>query len=149
MRREGGKLLNELEVGQVREGKVTSLKDFGVFVDLGGVEGLIHISELSWSRVHHPSDFVKLGESIKVFILGVDKENRRISLGMKQLEADPWVEVNQKYKIGDYVHGEVTRTASFGAFVRLEDKLEGLIHRGVHKLRISIRDLVSECLRNF
>ena len=128
MRKEGGKLLNELEVGQVREGKVTSIKDFGVFVDLGGVEGLIHISELSWSRVNHPSDFVKVGEDIKVFILGVDKENKRISLGMKQLEPDPWVEVSQKYAIGDFVDGTVTRTASFGAFVKLGEKLEGLIH---------------------
>ncbi len=127
-RREGGKILSELEVGQVRDGKVTSIKDFGVFVDLGGVEGLIHISELSWSRVSHPSDFVTLGEDIKVFILGVDKENKRISLGMKQLEPDPWVEVSQKYKIGDYVEGEITRVAAFGAFVKLGEKLEGLIH---------------------
>lgn len=122
------KLLEDLEVGQVKEGRVTSIKDFGVFVDLGGIEGLIHISELSWSRVNHPSDHVSVGQELNVFILGVDKENRKISLGMKQLEPDPWVEVAQNYTVGDVVEGTITRTTTFGAFIKLEERLEGLIH---------------------
>ena len=122
------KVLEELEVGQTREGKVTSVKDFGAFVDLGGIEGLVHISELSWSRVNHPSEFVNVGDSVNVFILGVDKENRKISLGMKQLQPDPWVEISSKYNVGTVVNGEVTRVTTFGAFIRFEGELEGLIH---------------------
>lgn len=122
------KLLSQIEVGQTREGKVTSVKDFGVFVDLGGIEGLVHISELSWSRVHHPSDFVEVGETINVFILGVDKENKKVSLGLKQLQPDPWVEVSSNYAIGTVVEGKITRVVPFGAFIKLEDRLEGLIH---------------------
>ena len=122
------KLLAEIEVGQTREGKVTSVKDFGVFVDLGGIEGLVHISELSWSRVHHPSDFVEVGDVINVFILGVDKENKKVSLGLKQLQPDPWVEVSNNYGLGTVVEGQITRIVPFGAFIKLEDRLEGLIH---------------------
>lgn len=122
------KVLEELEVGQTRKGKVISVKDFGAFVDLGGIEGLVHISELSWSRVNHPSEFVTVGETVNVFILGVDKENRKISLGMKQLQPDPWVEISSKYNIGTVVNGEVTRITTFGAFIRFEGELEGLIH---------------------
>lgn len=122
------KILDELEIGQIREGRVASLKDFGVFVDLGGIEGLIHISELSWSRVNHPSDLLSVGDTVRVFVLGVDKETRRISLGMKQLEADPWVTVTEKYHVGDVVTGTITRLVTFGAFVRLENALEGLVH---------------------
>ena len=122
------KLLSQIEVGQTREGRVTSIKDFGVFVDLGGVEGLVHISELSWSRVHHPSDFVEVGDVINVFVLGIDKENKKVSLGLKQLQPDPWVEVSNNYRIGTVVEGEITRIVPFGAFIKLEDRLEGLIH---------------------
>lgn len=122
------KLMEDIEVGQVREGRVTSIKDFGVFVDLGGIEGLIHISELSWSRIGHPSEMLHVGDKVKVFVLGVDKESKRISLGMKQLEPDPWVHVIEKYKINDIVHGTISRIAAFGAFIRLSDNLEGLIH---------------------
>ncbi len=121
-------LINDLEVGEVRPGKVTSIKDFGVFVDLGGVEGLVHISELSWSRVNHPSEIVKLGQAVNVFILGVDRESRKVSLGMKQLEPDPWVAVAEKYKVGQVIEGTITRLAAFGAFIRIDDHLEGLIH---------------------
>jgi small subunit ribosomal protein S1 len=121
-------IIDQLEVGQVRPGKVTSIKDFGVFVDLGGVEGLVHISELSWSRVSHPSDLVKVGQDVNVFILGVDRDTKKISLGMKQLEADPWVSVAQNYHIGDLVEGTITRVVPFGAFIRINDHLEGLIH---------------------
>ena len=97
---EAQKIFDEIEVGQVRSGHVTSIKDFGIFVDLGGIEGLVHISEMSWARVNHPSELVKAGDTVRVFILGVDKETRKISLGMKQLETDPWVNVAQKYSVG-------------------------------------------------
>jgi small subunit ribosomal protein S1 len=125
---ESMRILDSIEVGEVKEGKVTSIKDFGVFVDIGGVEGLVHISELSWSRVLHPSDFVKQDQSVKVFVLGIDKENNRISLGMKQLEPDPWVEVAQSLKSGQIIKGKITRIAPFGAFIKINSNLEGLIH---------------------
>ena len=121
-------LLEKLEVGEIREGKVSSIKDFGVFVDLGGVEGLVHISELSWARVSHPTELVKVGDKVKVFILGVDIENRRISLGMKQLKPDPWVTVAQKYEQGQIVEGTINRIVPFGAFIQIDEDLEGLIH---------------------
>ncbi|RAP28690.1 30S ribosomal protein S1 [Candidatus Marinamargulisbacteria bacterium SCGC AG-343-D04] len=127
-RQDTRKILSELEVGQTRSGKVTSVKDFGAFVDLGGIEGLVHISELSWARVNHPSEFVEVGQDVNVFILGVDKENRKISLGMKQLQPDPWVEISSKYEVGTVVEGKVTRVTAFGAFIRFEGSLEGLIH---------------------
>jgi ribosomal protein S1 len=127
-REEAQKLLESLESGQVKEGRVTSIKDFGVFVDIGGVEGLVHISELSWSRVSHASELVKVGDEVRVFVLGVDKEAKRVSLGMKQLEADPWVKVSDRYQVGQIVEGEITRIATFGSFMRLENNLEGLIH---------------------
>lgn len=122
------KTLESLEIGETRSGRVTSIKDFGVFVDIGGVEGLVHISELSWSRVGHPSEHVSVGDTVKVFILGIDKENSKISLGMKQLEVDPWVDVASRYKIGQLIEGEISRIASFGAFIKIEQNLEGLIH---------------------
>ncbi|MBT7088010.1 S1 RNA-binding domain-containing protein, partial [bacterium] len=121
-------LLEKLEVGEIREGKVSSIKDFGVFVDLGGVEGLVHISELSWARVSHPTELVNVGDKVKVFILGVDIENRRISLGMKQLKPDPWVTVAQKYEQGQIVEGTINRIVPFGAFIQIDEDLEGLIH---------------------
>jgi len=127
-REEAQKLLESLEAGQVKEGRVTSIKDFGVFVDIGGVEGLVHISELSWSRVSHASELVKVGDEVRVFVLGVDKEAKRVSLGMKQLESDPWVKVSERYQVGQIVEGEITRIATFGSFMRLENNLEGLIH---------------------
>ncbi len=122
------KIFETIEVGQVCEGKVTSIKDFGAFVDIGGVEGLIHISELSWARVNHPSEKLKIGDKVKVFVLGVDREANKISLGMKQLQPDPWVRVAEKYKVGNIVTGVITRILSFGAFIQLEENLEGLIH---------------------
>jgi ribosomal protein S1 len=122
------KLFDELEVGSVCPGKVTSIKEFGVFVDIGGMEGLVHISEMSWSRVVTPSELVSIGDNIDVFVLGVDKENCRISLGMKQLQQDPWVTVNKKFKIGQIVTGTIVRIVPFGAFIRIEELVEGLIH---------------------
>lgn len=122
------KLFAELEVGQVRRGKVGNLKPFGAFVDLGGVEGLIHLTELSWKRVKHPSEVVKTGQEIDVFVLGVDKIGKKVSLGLKELQPDPWANATQLYKPGQVVKAKILRFAKFGAFAELEQGLEGLIH---------------------
>jgi len=122
------KILDELEVGQVRKGAVTSIKSFGAFVDVGGVEGLIHLTELSWKRVNHPSEVLKIGDEIEVFVLGVDKTKRKVALGLKQLQPDPWVGAEELYKVGQLVSGKVTRLVKFGAFIELEKGLEGLCH---------------------
>ncbi|MFA5113405.1 MAG: 30S ribosomal protein S1 [Candidatus Margulisiibacteriota bacterium] len=122
------KILDELEVGQVRKGKVSHLKSFGAFVDLGGIEGLIHLTELSWKRVKHPSEVVKAGEEIDVFVLGVDRINKKVSLGLKELQPDPWANASDLYKPGQTVKAKVLRFAKFGAFAELERGLEGLIH---------------------
>lgn len=127
-RSDAHKLLDDLEVGQVRHGVVKSIKSFGAFVDLGGVEGLVHLSELSWKRVKHPSDVLKVGQELDVFVVGVDKTNNRISLGLKELQADPWATALEKYKSGQIVKVKVLRLAKFGAFVEIEEGLEGLIH---------------------
>lgn len=127
-RKESAKLIEELEVGQVRKGIVKNLKNFGAFVDLGGIEGLIPISELSWKRVKHPSDILKSGQEIDVFVIGVDKIANKVSLGLKQLEQDPWSVAAEKYKTGQVVKAKVLRLAKFGAFVEIEEGLEGLIH---------------------
>lgn len=121
-------LLQQIEPGQVKKGKVTNIKPFGAFVDLGGIEGLIHISEMSWGRISNPEEVVKTGDTIDVFILGVDDESGKISLGLRQLQPDPWVNVEERYHIGDKVRGKITRLVKFGAFIELEKGLEGLIH---------------------
>lgn len=123
-----GKLLEELEVGQVRHGIVSSIKNFGAFVDIGGIEGLIHLSELSWKRVKHPSDVLKLGQELDVFVLGVDQINKKVALGLKELQDDPWVNAAEYFKPGQIVKAKILRFAKFGAFVELEHELEGLIH---------------------
>jgi 4-hydroxy-3-methylbut-2-enyl diphosphate reductase len=125
---ETDKLINELEVGQVRKGKVKNLKTFGAFVDLGGIEGLIHLSELSWKRVKHPSEVLKTGDEIDVFVLGVDKATRKVSLGLKELQPDPWASAAELYKPKQVVKAKILRFAKFGAFAELEHGLEGLIH---------------------
>lgn len=122
------KLWNELAEGQIRQGVVRSLKDFGAFVDLGGVDGLLHISEMSWQRVQDPSSIVQLGQSIKVVVLKIDRERRKVSLGLKQLTASPWDSVGDKFHVGDVITGKVSRLMDFGAFVELEPAIEGLIH---------------------
>ena len=123
------RLFSTLKEGQVVEGVVRRLTDFGAFIDLGGgVEGLLHVSEMAWSRVRHPSDVLKEGQQIKVMVLNVDRERERISLGLKQVLPNPWDTVNERYHVGDIVDGEVTRLVDFGAFVRLEDGIEGLVH---------------------
>ena len=114
--------------GDQLEGCVTNLAKFGAFVDLGGAEGLIHISELSWSRVMHPSDIVQPGQSISVMVMSVDHQNNRIALSLKRLNPDPWRGVEKRYKPGQLVKGVVNNIVNFGAFVQLENELEGLIH---------------------
>jgi 4-hydroxy-3-methylbut-2-enyl diphosphate reductase len=118
-----------LEPGMKIPGVVRRLTDFGAFVDIGdGVEGLLHVSEMAYSRVNHPSDVVAEGDEITVMVLGVDKERERISLGLKQTIPDPWTTVGERYAVGQKVSGEVTRVVDFGAFVKLEDGIEGLVH---------------------
>jgi ribosomal protein S1 len=122
------KLWQELAEGQIREGIVRSVKDFGAFVDLGGVDGLLHVSEMSWVRGQNAADLVQLGQSMKVVILKVDRDRRKVSLGAKQLTPSPWDSVEVNYPLNSVVTGKVTRLADFGAFVELEPGLEGLVH---------------------
>jgi small subunit ribosomal protein S1 len=121
-------LLQELDVGQEREGVVKNITDFGAFIDLGGVDGLLHITDMSWGRVSHPSEMVALGEKIQVKILDLDFENGRISLGHKQLTAYPWENAAEKYPIGSKVRGKVVSITNYGAFIELEKGIEGLVH---------------------
>jgi len=121
------KLLSELDEKQVIRGKVTSLADFGAFVDIGGADGLIHLSELSWAPVSHPNEVLKVGDSVEVYVLQVDADRQRISLSLKRLQPEPWSQVLDKYQIGEVVEAVITRLASFGAFARVDD-VEGLIH---------------------
>jgi small subunit ribosomal protein S1 len=121
-------LLNTLEVGDQRTGHVTTITDFGVFIDLGGVEGLIHISELSWGRVCHPGDILSIGDEIKVYVLQVDQEKSRVALSVKRLLPNPWETVHARYQTGQTAKAIITNIVSFGAFARLEDGLDGLIH---------------------
>jgi small subunit ribosomal protein S1 len=121
-------LLNELQVGDVRAGRVSSLCDFGAFVDLGGADGLIHLSQLSWRQVAHPSEVLHVGDEVNVYVVSVDRQKKRIALSLKQLEPEPWAQVAERYHVGDLVTGTITKLASFGAFARLEEGVEGLIH---------------------
>ncbi|MBI4569257.1 MAG: 30S ribosomal protein S1 [Planctomycetes bacterium] len=121
-------LLADLEEGQVRDGVVKNIVDFGAFVDLGGIDGLLHITDMSWGRVTHPSEVVAIDQKIKVKVLKVDREKERIALGMKQLLENPWERVLEKYPIGSRHNGKVVNVMSYGAFVKLEDGIEGLVH---------------------
>jgi small subunit ribosomal protein S1 len=122
------KLWATLAEGQVHQGVVRSVKDFGAFVDLGGVDGLVHVSEMSWTRVEDATKVLQPGQSVKVKVLRIDREKMKLSLGMKQLEPSPWDDIATKYPVGSVVTGKVTRTAQFGAFVELEPAVEGLVH---------------------
>jgi small subunit ribosomal protein S1 len=122
------KLMAELAVGQLREGIVRSLKDFGAFVDLGGLDGLVHISQLSWDRVKHPSEVLEVGQKVKVRIDKFDKETGKVSLSYREVGANPWHNVASKYPVGGRATGKVSRLMDFGAFVKLEPGVEGLIH---------------------
>lgn len=121
-------ILEGLDKGQILEGTVKAITDFGVFVDLGGVDGLIHITDLSWGRINHPSEVVKLDEKIKVVVTDFDMEKKRISLSLKQLQPHPWEKIDENYKIGDKVSGRVVSLTDYGAFIEIEKGIEGLIH---------------------
>jgi small subunit ribosomal protein S1 len=121
-------ILNGLEKGQILEGTVKAITDFGVFVDLGGVDGLIHITDLSWGRINHPNEVVKLDEVIKVVVTDFDEEKKRISLSLKKLLPHPWEKIDEKLKIGDKVSGKVVSLTDYGAFIEIEKGIEGLIH---------------------
>ncbi len=121
-------LLDELKPGEIRRGIVSNLANFGAFVDLGGADGLVHISQLAWSRVNHPSEVLHVGQEVEVQVLSVDKEKKKIALSIKRAEVDPWTTVEERYKVGQIVTGVITKIAPFGAFARIEDGIEGLIH---------------------
>ena len=121
-------LLKELEVGQTRKGVVKNIADFGAFVDLGGIDGLLHITDMSWGRINHPSEVVKIDDELEVMILHIDYEKEKIALGLKQKSASPWENVAEKYPVGSTVKGTVVNVMSYGAFVKLEDGIEGLVH---------------------
>ncbi len=121
-------LLTRLRPGDITNGYITNLCDFGAFVDLGGIEGLLHISELSWGRVGHPGDLLQRSQYVEVFVLEVNKDAGRVALSLKRLFPDPWETVSQRYTIGETVEGTITNVVDFGAFARIEEGLEGLIH---------------------
>ena len=122
------RILDKLNPGDVVEGQISNIVDFGAFVDLDGMDGLIHISELSWSHVNHPSEVLEIGQNVNVKVLDIDRERQRISLGLKQTQADPWQQVLEAYKEGDVVEGKVTKVVTFGAFVEILPGVEGLVH---------------------
>jgi small subunit ribosomal protein S1 len=121
-------ILGRLQPGQVVEGKISNIVDFGAFVDLEGIDGLIHISELSWSHVNHPSEVVSIGDTVRVKVLDIDQDRQRISLGLKQTQEDPWQRVLNEYSVDDVVEGRVTKIVAFGAFVQILPGVEGLVH---------------------
>jgi small subunit ribosomal protein S1 len=121
-------ILDRLEPGLVVEGQISNIVDFGAFVDLDGIDGLIHISELSWSHVNHPSEILTIGDTVKVKVLDIDRERQRISLGLKQTQEDPWQRIVDTYNVGDELAGKVTKVVTFGAFVEILDGVEGLVH---------------------
>jgi small subunit ribosomal protein S1 len=121
-------ILDKLQPGEVVEGTISNIVDFGAFVDLNGIDGLIHISELSWSHVNHPSEILNIGDTVRVKVLDIDRERQRISLGLKQTQEDPWQRVVDTYNVGDELEGKVTKVVTFGAFVEILDGVEGLVH---------------------
>jgi small subunit ribosomal protein S1 len=121
-------ILDRLQPGLVVEGQISNIVDFGAFVDLDGIDGLIHISELSWSHVNHPSEILNIGDTVKVKVLDIDRDRQRISLGLKQTQEDPWQRIVDTYNVGDELAGKVTKVVTFGAFVEILDGVEGLVH---------------------
>ena len=121
-------LLSDLREGDCLPGHVTTITDFGVFVDLGGLEGLVHISELSWGRVHHPAKIVSIGDEVEVCVLQIDRERSRVALSLKRLKPNPWETIETRYHVGQITDAVITNVVSFGAFARLEPGLDGLIH---------------------
>ncbi|MFK0686963.1 30S ribosomal protein S1 [Mesorhizobium sp. IMUNJ 23033] len=121
-------IVQNLEEGQVVEGVVKNITDYGAFVDLGGIDGLLHVTDMAWRRVNHPTEILNIGQTVKVQIIRINQDTHRISLGMKQLESDPWLEIGTKFPIGKKIKGTVTNITDYGAFVELEPGIEGLIH---------------------
>src|ERR671922_298021 len=121
-------ILERLQPGLVIEGQISNIVDFGAFVDLDGIDGLIHISELSWSHVNHPSEILNIGDTVQVKVLDIDRDRQRISLGLKQPQEDPWQRVVDTYNVGDELEGKVTKVVTFGAFVEIMEGVEGLVH---------------------
>lgn len=121
-------LIHDLKEGAVLEGIVKNITDYGAFIDLGGVDGLLHVTDISWRRINHPAEVLSVGQTVKVQVIKFNEDTQRISLGMKQLEADPWANVEGKYKVGEIYKGKVTNITDYGAFVELEDGIEGLVH---------------------
>ena len=121
-------ILGRLQPGMIVEGKISNIVDFGAFVDLEGIDGLIHISELSWSHVNHPSEVLSIGETVRVKVLDIDRNRQRISLGLKQTQEDPWQKVLNEYRVGAVLEGKVTKVVAFGAFVEIVPGVEGLVH---------------------
>jgi small subunit ribosomal protein S1 len=126
--RQRDKIWDSLEVGQVVKGTVKRITDFGAFIDLGGVDGLLHIADMSWKKVRHPSEIVAVGSQIEVMILKIDKEAQRLSLGMKQLTPDPWDNIEDRFPVGSLVNGKITNITNYGLFIELEKGIEGLVH---------------------
>lgn len=122
------RILDRLQPGMIVEGTISNIVDFGAFVDLDGIDGLIHISELSWSHVNHPSEILSIGDTVSVKVLDIDRDRQRISLGLKQTQEDPWQRVVDTYNVGDELEGRVTKVVTFGAFVEILDGVEGLVH---------------------
>jgi small subunit ribosomal protein S1 len=122
------RLIENLKEGETRKGRVSSIADFGAFVDIGGADGLVHLSEISWSRVKHPSEALRVGDEVDVYVLSVNPQEKKIALSIKRTQPEPWSRVAQKYEIGQLVHATITQLANFGAFARIEDGIEGLIH---------------------
>ena len=121
-------IIDELNVGDVVEGTISNIVDFGAFVDLDGIDGLIHISELSWTHINHPSEVLQVNQKVKVKVLDIDRDRQRISLGLKQTQEDPWQKIVAQHKVGDVVDGKVTKIVAFGAFVEIYEGIEGLVH---------------------
>ncbi len=122
------RLLETLKEGDIVSGTVKNIADFGAFVDLGGIDGLLHITDMSWSRINHPSELLKIDQKIEVRVLNIDREKEKIALGLKQREVSPWAEIEKKYPVGSRIRGSVVNIMTYGAFVRLEDGIEGLVH---------------------
>ncbi|MBI4928327.1 MAG: S1 RNA-binding domain-containing protein [Anaerolineae bacterium] len=122
------RVIDELKEGEVRNGRVTSLADFGAFVNINGADGLVHLSEISWDRINHPSEVLKVGQDVKVKVISIDRDKKRIGLSIRQLQDDPWTQRTTRFQVGMLVEGTITRLTKFGAFARLDKDLEGLIH---------------------
>jgi small subunit ribosomal protein S1 len=122
------RVIDDLKEGEVKTGRVTSLADFGVFVNINGADGLVHLSEISWDHINHPNEVLKVGQEVKVKVISVDREKKRIGLSIRQLQSDPWDQKAANFQVGQLVEGTITRLTKFGAFARLADDVEGLIH---------------------